>query len=53
MRIKKWKIFLNENRRARACGKALADIEAHLDYLEQRLKQINQESQLVFSLSTS
>jgi transposase len=25
-----------ENRRARARGKALADIEAHLDYLDQR-----------------
>jgi transposase len=32
-----------KNRRARARGKALADIEAHLDYLEQRLKQLNQE----------
>ncbi len=32
-----------KNRRARARGRALADIEAHLDYLERRLKQLNQE----------
>jgi transposase len=32
-----------KNRRARARGKALADIEAHLDYLDQRLEQINSE----------
>lgn len=32
-----------KNRRARSRGKALADIEAHLDYLDQRLEQINSE----------
>jgi transposase len=32
-----------KNRRDRARGKALADIEAHIDYLEQRLQQLNQE----------
>ncbi|AFY30573.1 transposase IS111A/IS1328/IS1533 [Calothrix sp. PCC 7507] len=32
-----------KNRRSRARGKALADIEAHIEYLEQRLKQLNQE----------
>jgi transposase len=32
-----------KNRRARARGKALADIEAHLDYLDKRLEQINSE----------
>ncbi len=32
-----------KNRRTRARGKALADIEAHIDYLAQRLKQLNQE----------
>jgi transposase len=32
-----------KNRRARSRGKALADIEAHLEYLEGRLKQLNQE----------
>lgn len=34
-----------KNRRARARGKALADIEAHIEYLEERLKQINQQIQ--------
>jgi transposase len=32
-----------KNRRARARGKALADIEAHIEYIEQRLKNLNQE----------
>jgi transposase len=32
-----------KNRRARSRGKALADIEAHIEYLAQRLKQLNQE----------
>ncbi|MBE9239385.1 MAG: IS110 family transposase [Sphaerospermopsis kisseleviana] len=32
-----------KNRRDRARGKALADIEAHIDYLEQRLQELNQE----------
>lgn len=32
-----------KNRRARARGKALADIEAHIEYLAQRLEQLNQE----------
>ena len=32
-----------KNRRTRARGRALADIEAHIDYLDQRLKQLNQE----------
>ncbi len=32
-----------KNRRTRALGKALADIEAHLDYLDKRLEQINSE----------
>lgn len=32
-----------KNRRDRARGKALADIEAHIDYLEQRLDELNQE----------
>jgi len=32
-----------KNRRARARGKALADIEAHLDYLDKSLEQINSE----------
>jgi len=32
-----------KNRRDRARGKALADIEQHLDYLEQSLKKLNQE----------
>lgn len=32
-----------KNRRDRARGKALADIEAHLDYLDKRLQQLNQE----------
>lgn len=32
-----------KNRRSRARGKALADIEAHLDYLDKRLEQINSE----------
>lgn len=32
-----------KNRRDRSRGKALADIEAHIDYLNQRLQQINQE----------
>ncbi|MDK3159810.1 transposase [Kamptonema cortianum] len=32
-----------KNRRARARGKALADIEAHLDYLDKRLEQIHSE----------
>ncbi|MEH2031711.1 MAG: transposase, partial [Nostoc sp.] len=34
-----------KNRRARARGKALADIEAHIEYLEERLKQLNQQIQ--------
>ena len=32
-----------KNRRLRSAGKALADIEAHIEYLDQRLKQLNQE----------
>jgi transposase len=32
-----------KNRRSRSRGKALADIEAHIEYLEERLKQLNQE----------
>lgn len=32
-----------KNRRSRARGKALADIEAHLEYLDKRLEQINAE----------
>jgi transposase len=32
-----------KNRRARARGKALADIEAHIEYLDKRLQQINSE----------
>lgn len=32
-----------KNRRDRARGKALADIEQHLEYLEQSLKKLNQE----------
>jgi transposase len=32
-----------KNRRDRSRGKALADIEAHIDYLDKRLQQINQE----------
>ncbi|BAB72264.1 IS110 family transposase [Anabaena sp. FACHB-709] len=32
-----------KNRRSRARGKALADIEAHIEYLDERLKQLNQE----------
>jgi len=32
-----------KNRRSRARGKALADIEAHLKYLDNRLEQLNQE----------
>jgi transposase len=32
-----------KNRRARSRGQALADIEAHLEYLEERLKQLNQQ----------
>lgn len=32
-----------KNRRNRARGKALADIEAHIDYLDQRLDELNQE----------
>jgi transposase len=32
-----------KNRHARARGKALADIDAHIEYLEGRLKQLNQE----------
>jgi transposase len=32
-----------KNRQARSRGKALADIEAHIEYLEGRLKQLNQE----------
>lgn len=32
-----------KNRHALARGKALADIEAHIEYLEGRLKQLNQE----------
>jgi transposase len=31
-----------KNRRSRARGKALADIEAHLDYLNQRLEKLHQ-----------
>lgn len=34
-----------KNRRARARGKALADIEAHIEYLDGRLKQLNQQIQ--------
>lgn len=34
---------LLKNRRSRARGKALADIEAHIEYLDERLKQLNQE----------
>lgn len=32
-----------KNRQARARGKALADIAAHLEYLDKRLEQLNQE----------
>lgn len=32
-----------KNRRFRARGKALADIEAHIKYLDERLKELNQE----------
>ena len=32
-----------KNRRERACGKALADIEAHLEYLDNCLEKLNQE----------
>ena len=32
-----------KNRRSRARGKALADIEAHLDYLNQRLEKLHEE----------
>ncbi|UKO95920.1 transposase [Nostoc sp. UHCC 0870] len=32
-----------KNRRSRSRGKALADIEAHLDYLDKRLEQINSD----------
>lgn len=32
-----------KNRRTRARGKALADIEAHIEYLDKRLSQLNQE----------
>lgn len=32
-----------KNRRSRARGKALEDIEAHLDYLNQRLEQLNRD----------
>ncbi|MDZ8240562.1 MAG: transposase [Nostoc sp. ChiQUE01a] len=32
-----------KNRRSRARGKALADIEAHIEYLDKRLQQINSE----------
>lgn len=32
-----------KNRRSRSRGKALADIEAHIEYLDGRLKQLNQE----------
>ena len=32
-----------KNRRDRARGKALTDIESHIDYLEQHLQQLNQE----------
>lgn len=32
-----------KNRRSRSRGKALADIEAHLDYLDTRLEQINSD----------
>ncbi|WP_341530273.1 hypothetical protein WKK05_13855 [Nostoc sp. UHCC 0302] len=34
-----------KNRRSRSCGKALADIEADIEYLEGSLKQLNQEIQ--------
>ncbi len=32
-----------KNRRTRSRGKALADIEAHIEYLDKRLEQLNQE----------
>jgi transposase len=32
-----------KNRRSRARGQALADIEAHIEYLDLRLKQLNQQ----------
>nr|WP_242046372.1 MULTISPECIES: hypothetical protein [Calothrix] len=32
-----------KNRRSRSRGKTLANIEAHIEYLEGRLKQLNQE----------
>jgi transposase len=32
-----------KNRRSRARGKALADIEEHIDYLNRRLEKLNQE----------
>lgn len=32
-----------KNRRVRSRGRALADIEAHIEYLEGSLKQLNQE----------
>jgi transposase len=32
-----------KNRRFRSRGKALADIEAHIKYLDERLKELNQE----------
>ncbi|MBU7585239.1 MAG: IS110 family transposase [Nostoc sp. TH1S01] len=32
-----------KNRRSRSRGQALADIEAHIEYLEERLKQLNQK----------
>lgn len=32
-----------KNRRDRARGKALADIEAHIDYLNQHIQELNQE----------
>jgi transposase len=32
-----------KNRRSRSRGKALADIDAHLDYLDKRLEQINSD----------
>jgi transposase len=32
-----------KNRRERARGKALADIEAHLEYLDNCLEKLNQE----------
>jgi transposase len=32
-----------KNRRDRARGKALTDIESHIDYLEQHLQELNQE----------